>query len=523
MKRRLVMNKIAVYFLLFICGLIPFALEAQTAKWVIKPQYTSVAAYGDGMYKVKSGRSIGILDQEGNIIVPVSADSITPLIEGCALVLQYEEGKSRLKGILHSDRKMVPIFEEWYVDDFSFFSEGKLPVYIKNGKYGYIGPNGKLILDFDYGFVHPFSEGWAAVSKGKGLLGKGVGFVKKNVAKSNKEKIFYIDEQGRVMSLQSDIGDIYTGTSFKNGEALVITKDNRYCFINTSGQLIRIDNNVVLMFDEKYALTATNEVKENIVSAMVYDGPTTFVENGIYGYKQGSKVILPAQFNEVSPFSKGYAIAAKENRYGVLKLLQGDFLCRSTAGTLKTADAGMESVDYVVSVPNDWKDGSLELSCINADGTKVSSSHPGDVNNSRVFSFILPKGKPTLSLDGGSLIVWESGMEASEPESNLVKEDDLSISISSTTVKANVKDNAPIAITFTNNTSETIELTVMVTGDRLKSVTKKLSLAGGQTEKISTYFTKVSEEEYRTVTVSTSMTENKVSKRIKLLPFFVKY
>lgn len=517
------MNKITVYILLFIYGLIPFALEAQTAQWVIKPQYTSVTAYGDGMYKVKSGRRVGILDQEGKVIVSVSADSITPLVEGCALVLQYEEERSRLKGILHSDRKMIPITEEWYVDDFPFFSEGKLPVYIKNGKYGYIGPNGKLILDFDYGFVHPFSEGWAAVSKGKGLLGKGIGFVKKNVVKNNKEKVFYVDERGHVMTLQSDIGEIHTGTSFKNGEALVITKDNRYCIINTSGQLLRVDNNVILMFDDKYALTASNEVKENVVPATVYDGPTTFVENGIYGYKQGSKVILPAQFKEASPFSKGYAIVSKENRYGVLKLLQGDFLCRSTAGTLKTTDAGMVSVDYIVTVPNDWKDGSLELSCINADGTKASSTQPGDANNSRVFSFILAKGKHSLSLDGGDLIVWESGMAASGADNSLAKVDDLSISISPATVKANVKDNAPVAVALTNNTSGTIELTVKVTGDRLAPVTKKISLEGGQTEKISTYFTKVNEEEYRTVTVSTSLTENKVSKRIKLLPFFVKY
>ena len=517
------MNKRVIYLLLSICGLIPFALDAQTAKWVIKPQYTSVTAYGDGMYKVKLGRSVGVLDMEGKAIVPVFADSITPLIEECALVLQYEEGKSRLKGILHGNRKMVSVTEEWFVDDFAFFSEGKLPVYIKNGKYGYIGPNGKLILDFDYGFVHPFSEGWAAVSKGKSILGKGIGLIKKNIAKSNKEKVFYIDEQGRMMTLQSDIGDIYTGTSFKNGEALVITKDNRYCIINTSGQLLRIDNNVILMFDEKYALAVSNEVKENIVPVMAYDGPTTFVENSLYGYKQGNKVILPAQFQTASPFSKGYAIVAKENKYGVLKLLKGDFQCRSTSGTLKTADAGMESVDYVISVPDDWKDGSLELTCINGDKTKTCSTQPGNASNTRIFSFILPKGKPLLSLDGENLVVWESGMAATEPENNLVKEDELSILISPASVKANVKDNAPIAVTLTNNTSEAIELTVKITGDRLKSVTKKLSLAGGQTEKLSTYFTKVSEEESRTVSVSTSLTENKVSKRIRLLPFFVKY
>lgn len=517
------MNKILVNLVVLICGFIPFSLKGQTARWLIKPQYTSISSYGDAMYKVKSGRYVGILGQDGNTIVPVNADSVTSLVEGCALVLQFEEDKYRLRGILHNDQKLIPVTEECYVDDYPFFSEGKLPVYAKNGKYGYVNSNGVLVTGFDYSSVHPFSEGWAAVCKGKGLVEKSFGQIKKNLTKNKKDKVFYINEQGRAMTFSSDIGDVYFGTSFKDGEALVITKDNKYCFINTLGQLIRIDDNVTMMFDEKFALqTGDKEVKNNTISAAIYDGPATFVENSTYGYMLGGKVILPAQFTEAYPFSKGYAIAAKGKNYGVLKLLQGDFLCRTATGTLKTTDAEVESVDYIVSVPEDWKDGTLEFYCVNADGKKVSSSQPGNTNASRVFSFLLSKDKRDLSLEGENLLLWNSDMAGSATESKLA-EDDINISISPTTVKANVKDNAPITVTLMNNTSGTIELTVKVTGDRLKSITKTISIEGKQTEKISTYFTKVSKEEYRTVTVSTSLTENNVSKRIKLLPFFVKY
>lgn len=516
------MNKIRICLLLFICGFIS-SLNAQTARWLIQPQYTSISVYGDGMYKVKSGRYAGILGQEGNSLVSVYADSITPLVEGCALVLQFEEDRYCLKGILHADQKIIPVTEEWYVEDYPFFSEGKLPVYTKNGKYGYINPNGIPVTGFDYSSIHPFSEGWAAVSKGKGLVGKGIGLIKKNLVKKSKDKVFYINEQGQVMSLMSDIGDIYFGTSFKDGEALVITKDNKYCFINTSGQLVRIDNNIAMMFDEKFALQKDKmESKDNVISEAVYDGPTTFVENDIYGYMQGGKVILPAQFSEASPFSKGYAIVAKDKKYGVLKLIQGDFYCRAAAGTLKSTDTGVESVDYIVSVPEGWKDGALELLCVNADGKKVSSTQPGNTDTNRIFSFLLSKEKYDLSLQGENLLVWKSGMGESDTVKH-VAEDDLTISISPASVKANVKDNAPVAVTLTNNTSNVMELTVKVTGDRLKSITKTISIEGKQTEKISTYFMKVSTEEYRTITVSTSLTENNVSKRIKLLPFFVKY
>lgn len=126
--------------------------------------------------------------------------------------------------------------------------------------------------------------------------------------------------------LQSDIGDIYTGTTFKNGEALVITKDNRYCVINTSGQLLKIDNNIVLSFDEYYAIGQhADKSAKGTKSRIVYDGPTVYSEDDLYGYKQGSAIVLPAQFDDAQPFSRGYAIASKDNKYGLLKLYPGYF------------------------------------------------------------------------------------------------------------------------------------------------------------------------------------------------------
>ena len=85
------------------------------------------------------------------------------------------------------------------------------------------------------------------------------------------------------------------------------------------------------------------------LSWIVYDGPTVYSEDDLYGYKQGSAIVLPAQFDDAQPFSRGYAIASKDNKYGLLKLYPGYFQCRSSVGSLKSVDAGMESVDYVRS------------------------------------------------------------------------------------------------------------------------------------------------------------------------------
>lgn len=509
------MNKYIVSLFVVWVLLLPLGLQAQTAKWVIAPKYSSIVFYGKGLYKVKTGRHVGILDDKGNVIVPVNADSITAMTEACALVLQYEEEKYRLKGILHEDHRFVVISDEWYVGDFPFFSEGKLPVYNKSGKYGYVGTNGALLIDFEYGNVHPFSEGWAAVSQGKNLLSL--------IKKKSKQKVFYIDGQGRTMTLQSDIGDIYSGTTFKNGEALVITKDNRYCFINTSGQLTRIDNNVMLAFDERYALQTEAEAPQEKPSQTVfYDGPTTFSENDLYGYKQAGKIMLPPQFDEATPFFQGFAIASVNGEYGLLKLVDGNFSCVTATGSLKTSEKGMRSVDYVVSVPKEWENSALELTCVTDGKDKTSSLQPGTASPKRTFSFIIPQGNQELSLSGEGLTVWNTSMGTLGNTYGELSED-ISISIHPSTVKANARDNAPVTVILKNNTAAALEFTVTVTGKQLKTVNRKVKLASGQSQKISTYFMKVKKADSRTVSVATSLSSNTVSKRIQLVPFFVKY
>ena len=57
--------------LLMIWAFIPFGMNAQTAKWAIAPQYSSITPYGEDMYKVKIGKQVGVVDKDGKIIVGV--------------------------------------------------------------------------------------------------------------------------------------------------------------------------------------------------------------------------------------------------------------------------------------------------------------------------------------------------------------------------------------------------------------------------------------------------------------------
>ena len=121
------MNKVMVYAcrLLMIWAFIPFGMNAQTAKWAIAPQYSSNTPYGEDMYKVKIGKQVGVVDKDGKIIVGVYADSITNMVEDCSLVLRFVDGKNKLVSILHKDKTTSQISEDWYVGNYTFFSEGK--------------------------------------------------------------------------------------------------------------------------------------------------------------------------------------------------------------------------------------------------------------------------------------------------------------------------------------------------------------------------------------------------------------
>lgn len=232
--------------------------SAFAQQWKVSPDYTYMSAYGDNMLKVKQFSRSGIIGYDGKEVVPVNADSITDLSEGYGLVLRVEDGAYRIEGIIKKDKTYTPIKGEYFAGEYAFFSEYKLPVMNSKGLYGYIDPTGREVIEFSYTNIHPFSEGYAAVTKTSkvgSLLGKGL----KMVSITKRDKMCYIDDHGVVLKLQSDLGNIYGATSFYKGEAMVTKKDKSSCIINTSGNIIRIENNANVSFNKKYCLIGSEE------------------------------------------------------------------------------------------------------------------------------------------------------------------------------------------------------------------------------------------------------------------------
>lgn len=507
------MKKLLYMLFMLLC---PFFVGAQTAQWILKPQYSSITPYNESLLKVKLYNKVGLYDKMGKEIVPVNADSITFMTEGMGLVLRLEEEKYRLIGLINQTSTLVPITQEVYVGEYPFFSEGKLPVYNKKGLYGYMDVAGHMVLDFDYGSVHPFSEGWAAVSKGSIL--KSLGKKLKTNIGQKRVKMHYVNEQGVFMTLQSDIGDIYSATSFRNGEALVVTKDNRFYFINTSGNIIRIETSVNMKFDKKYALCLVDEEEQEVtpVFAEAYDGPTTFEgKDKLCGYKQGNRIILPSQFSKAYSFSRGYAIALRNGLWGILKLMDGGF-------DIQASTAGDEQI-YMVKPPAEWEGGRLLLYDM-SDGNKKVYSGQADEQSSYKFSVTLPKGKRKLFIGSENLYVWSNeslpntGMNPSLSES--MGRNAFSVRFSSNSAKANARDMATVRVFICNNKQEAQRVTVKISGDRLWPVEETFTLKANEQKVLPATFYKITSKESREINVRISGMLNVISKRIVLNPFY---
>lgn len=492
---------------------------AETARWVVKPVYKSVTRMSDDLYKVKSNSKSAVMDREGRTVIS-SADSITPFSEGLALVLNYgTEGRMRLDRILRADKSAVTVGDEVYVDQFPFFSEGLLPVFNKSGKAGYMNENGVIAIPFKYSNPHPFSNGLAAVSKAKNMFQKAASAVTAAVGAEDimgKDKVFYINALGGEMKLPKEIGDIYFGSTFKDGEALVLNKQRQYCIINPQGRLLRIEPSVTLRFDERHALTDIDESAPK-VAARRTDGPDVFSDGRLTGYRRGSRVIVPAQFTAAEPFDRGQAIASRFGGTGVLALVNGNVGVTMKKGSLAPTGSDVESIDLEVVLPKDFAGEEIQVEVADKDNNVVSRMTDADDGSGRhSVALMLPKGKRTVRVRAGNLEVWNSQISGTGGESGDSDEAGVRISFGASKVKANSKDAAAVAVTIVNDTSEPLSGPVRMTG--ASPSVKSVNIPAGGKKTISAYFSKITKSEVRKVTVTIG--GHSATRNITLQPFF---
>ena len=249
------MKRLFLFFLIFVLCASNSKIFAAKTGWIIEPKFTSILPYSDNMLKVRLNSKVGIYDYAGKSIVPVMADSITFLQNGYALVLEANDQEYQILGILHADKSYYRLENKYYLSDYTFFSENKLPVkksVLKQIFYGYIDPTGKAITKFKYSEAHPFSEGLAAVSSASIT----------STLRLTHRKMQYINEQGIELKLDKELGNIYGATTFSNGEAMVTRKDKSTFFIDKNGQILRREEFDEISFDSMHRLIQDENFEE---------------------------------------------------------------------------------------------------------------------------------------------------------------------------------------------------------------------------------------------------------------------
>lgn len=262
---------------------------AQTARWAIKPVYSSLVPFDERTLKVRSANKVGLIDMEGKEVLPAAFDSITNPFEGYALALKHVSGKYQIQSVIQTDSyARTEVTETCFLTKYSRFREGMLCISDAQGLWGFLGVDGKLAVDCKYLATHPFCEGWASV-----LM---------------KDKtVLYINRQGQALrGMEPGNGVIYFGSSFKEGLALVYARSAtgfKGYMINRAGKITSAYHAAlkeVQVDPDDYTLFQAGKREAEAPLEAVNAGPKPFLENGLWGYEQDGKTILPPQFQEAT-------------------------------------------------------------------------------------------------------------------------------------------------------------------------------------------------------------------------------
>ena len=489
MMRRVLLS----WILLTVCVL----AGAQTARWSIKPIYSSIEPMDENIMKVKVGGKVGAITRSGKVLVEPVADSLTAFVEGKALALVSFTGAGKeeysLMGILGQDESVKRPSQNWYVHDYPFFSDGLLPVYDDRGYYGYLDGNGKVAVPFKYMNVRPFCQGYAAVSKARPEL---LGRVTDGIKAFGLNNVFYIDKNGGELKLDKVIGTIDMGTSFYQGVAIVqMRKGGAYCSIGLDGKVQQMNVDPILRFDWKFRLS--DEKFPEYVDTSVADGPTVFYEGGQIGYRTGNKVFLPPQFVQARDFRGGYALASTS--YGLFGLLQivpeGHVTCVQEKGSIDPGD-GKESVNFHLTLPELYRNVDWKVIC-QIEGQPVQETYlfANDFPQ-RMATFTLPKVPRTVAVSVDGIIIYKGGFSALDPDAML------QVAVNPTSRRANAKDNFSFEVVLTNPGKWSVTIPVSISGRGLVFSDKTVTIPAGGKSRLSAYFTRVVKTETRSVTVN---------------------
>lgn len=483
--------------------ILPSVLFSQTVNWAVKPIYSSIETITDNLYKIKSGNQCGIVDKQGKIIVNAEVDSITPFVEDNALLLDSQGGKYKIRGIINRRGEVNILAETYYVTSWPYFQNGYLVVSNPNGLYGFMNNAGKEAISCKYKNAHPFSEGFASVT----LL---------------NDRVIYINTFEQPLQLEPGDGEIYLGTTFRNAEALVCTVDKKMYLIKQNGNIKSKIKKSEFAVDAMYCL-CTDGISMSVPAVQLPDipngGPVPYKEQSLYGFRNGSTIVLPPQFTDACPFKNDVAKVMQNGKYGLLKIVSTDSISAKVNKTaLKVEKMIPETLNYTATVPKELSNIPLELTVTNVNSTPSEiriSAQNGNTERNYSFTPSVVKGVETYTnnytfqLSGDDLILRKEQQSIA-----FRKIPEYLLAVSPGSSKANEANVASVNILLSNSSDFPLKMKVSVDG-----TIKPVEIKAFEKKSLSATFKDVNIKEFRKVRVT--VPNGKTQERsVEVIPFY---
>lgn len=382
------MEKTIVILFVLLTGII--SADAQTARWLCKPEYTTIRYLGNGLFKVKGENGKwGILDRSGELTLPVEHDSITYLKDDRALVL--DASGQALLGLVDGRGRMIRSFQpgEYYVAaDYPYFNERLLVVSAAGEQYmyyGYLNDKGDLQIPLNYFYAAPFAEGKAAVhytSNKFGLINTAGA-----PAVIDNRSFFFMSSpvNGEVLAVMNGRkGGVVSLLRINKGRFDEVRELENKVLPQRSNdyRTLSCQNGKSYFFDAQMRLTHSSN--ENFLSPsaahpswlpVATSGKlASFKENGGYGLKYAESPLLPAQFREITgTYEDVFAIAVHKNgKTGILEALPEEQVgLEVPAARVEFHHHTQQPFSVIVHMPGGAGETTPVLQAIRPDGTDL--------------------------------------------------------------------------------------------------------------------------------------------------------
>ena len=370
------MRKFLFLSIIFCCILYP--VQAQTVVWQIQPsEYNDIVRLGSNLLMVSHNGKIGLINMDGSIVSPIINESITDYYEHKALLISNDGHGERVTGCLTDDGKYYGYTKKYYaLNGQKFFSDDLLSVADENGALGYIDIAGNQVVVFGdkYNRIKPYSEGYAAVMKGKKYVlidksgnevkfvygGNGVGAVIGGCTNVYNGICYVYDEYGGSDRSFFLYNIKEKGTLKKTSRIKDTTMDYLFCYQAVSGRTKDVPYEQLASYNGQKGLE-----------------PTSF--NGLYGYQVGEVVVLPVQLSKAEQFEDGAAIVELNGVKGILKYVDGESFSISYDQDKNFFYVGNTvTLSFNLTIPNVWKNKSITVVVKDKNGASQVLSNTGD-------------------------------------------------------------------------------------------------------------------------------------------------